>query len=198
MDSTMNQSGENDCGNRQLCIHVYVLCWNEAILLPHFFRHYSFAEKIVVFDNGSTDDSIRLIQTHPSAELRRFGVEGSFDDSEHLRVKNTAWKESRGQADFVVVCDLDEFLDHSNLPAVLALMKQVGGTVLKPVGYDMVSDHPPESNEDIPKLRTEAYAIGGTTNVCCLTRMRLTRFDTEPDRTFVDHRVTCDFSGAPV
>lgn len=133
----------------QLRIHVYTLCWNEATLLPHFFRHYAFAERIVVFDNGSTDGSLDLIAAEPRAVLRHFDSGGKIHEAAYLRLKNNAWKESRGQADWVIVCDMDELLFDPHLPELLGRMREAGGTVLKPHGYEMIGERPPTPNEDL-------------------------------------------------
>ncbi|MCF6311878.1 MAG: glycosyltransferase family 2 protein [Verrucomicrobiales bacterium] len=135
--------------NTEIRVHVYVLCWNEAVILPHFLRHYAFAEKIVVFDNGSDDGSQEIVEAAGNAELRSFDTEGELNDHSYLQIKNEVWKESRGQADFVVVCDMDEFLYHPDLPEVLREMKRREATVLMPKGYEMVGEQEPGSDEDL-------------------------------------------------
>ncbi|BBK43693.1 hypothetical protein STVA_37130 [Allostella vacuolata] len=133
-------------------IHLYTLCWNEAVILPHLFRHYGFVERFVVYDNGSTDASRDLIAAEPKAELREFDTGGRIDERAYVRLKNEAWKESRGSADFVIVCDADEFLYHPQMDRLLLRMRQTGGTILRPAGYEMVGERPPGPDEDLLKL----------------------------------------------
>lgn len=131
-------------------VHVYTLCWNEEVLLPHFLRHYAWADKVIVYDNDSDDRSRELVEAAPNAELRRFSTGGAYGEKTLATFKNNVWKESRGQADFVIVCDVDEFLYHPDLPAVLGAMRRRGATLLLPAAYQMVSDRPPGPGESLP------------------------------------------------
>mgnify|MGYP003885661107 CR=1 FL=1 len=37
-------------------IHLYSICYNEQVMLPHFIDHYSsFCDKLFIYDNFSTD-----------------------------------------------------------------------------------------------------------------------------------------------
>lgn len=49
-------------------IVVAVRCYNEARHIPRFLNGYSFANKIVISDGGSTDGSIEIIKAHPLYE----------------------------------------------------------------------------------------------------------------------------------
>lgn len=135
-----------------LRIHLYVHCWNEETILPHLFRHYPFVERFVVYDNHSTDGTSAIVAAEPRAELRSFDTGEQADMEAYLRVKNGAWKESRGTADFVIVCDADEFLFHPALETLIGRMKAEGATVLKPTGYDMIGERPPRPDEDLVRL----------------------------------------------
>ena len=43
-------------------IHVYVVCWNEMDILPFCVDYWKrYAEKVVVYDNGSTDGSLEFM-----------------------------------------------------------------------------------------------------------------------------------------
>jgi len=139
----------DDLVETDFIIHVYTVCWNEEVLLPHFLRHYAFADRIVVYDNESTDRSRILIQACEHAELRSYDSNGTIDDKRYLDIKNTAWKESRGKADLVIVCDMDEFLYHPRLGKVFQHMMASGYTLLKPLGYEMIGDRVPAPDEDL-------------------------------------------------
>ena len=122
-------------------VHVYSLCRNEAAMIPWFVAHYSaFAERIVVYDNGSTDGSPDLLSSYPNVTVRSFDTGGLFDEVAMTELRNRMWRESRGLADFVVVCDMDEFLFHPRIRGLLAAMKEAGKTILQPVGAQMVSE----------------------------------------------------------
>ena len=89
-------------------ITVYTICWNEIFLLPHFFEHYKWANKIVVYDNGSDDDSQEFVKAQPKGELRFYDTQNTQDNQVMRGVKNNCWKGDT--SDWVVVCDMDEFL----------------------------------------------------------------------------------------
>ena len=93
---------------------VYTFCWNEIFLLPHFFKNYEWADKIIVYDNCSDDGSRDFIESHPKGELRSFDSGGASSEQQRIDIKNDCWKGDT--SDWVVVCDIDEFLiDHEKL-----------------------------------------------------------------------------------
>jgi GT2 family glycosyltransferase/glycosyltransferase involved in cell wall biosynthesis len=143
-------------GSHGLRIHLYALCWNEARMLPFFFRHYDpFVERYVIFDDGSTDGSLELLQKHPRVEVRRFtrAHPDSFVLSE-LALYDTSWKESRGSADWVIVTDIDEHIWHPDFAGYLKRCRQQGVTVVPALGYEMISDSFPDPDEELCQTRT--------------------------------------------
>lgn len=121
-------------------IHYYCVCWNEERMLPFVLDYYGrFVSHFTIYDNYSTDHSEFIVNTHPNTEIRKFGIPGIFDDSENQRVKNNCWKQSRGKADLVVVCDTDEFIYHSDLQNILASLVKKGISFPDVAGYEMYS-----------------------------------------------------------
>ena len=95
---------------------VYAICWNEEDLLPAFLHHYRHADRIVVFDNESSDQS-REIVLAAGREARSFSTEGSFNDEVHRLLKNNVWKDSRGY----------RRLDHSTRPRRISSLPPISG-----------------------------------------------------------------------
>lgn len=87
---------------------VYVICWNEIFMLPHFFKHYNWADRIVVYDNESDDGSQEFVKAQPKGELRTLDTNNKQDNRKMINLKNNCWKGDT--SDWVVVCDMDEFL----------------------------------------------------------------------------------------
>lgn len=129
-----------------MIIHLYTLSWNEARILPFFFRHYDrFVDRYVIFDDGSNDGTMALLESHPRVEMRPLDrTAGSFlASATHMR--NNAWKESRGLADWVIVTDVDEHIFHEDMSAYLSGCMAAGVTWLPVLGYQMITrDFPQE------------------------------------------------------
>jgi hypothetical protein len=124
-------------------VHVYSLCRDERLMLPYYLRHYEpVAERFFVFDDGSTDGSDALLRSHGKVELGRFQRDpdwpGSFVMSA-FKFNNEVWKQSRGEADWVVVCNVDEHLYHPDLLGYLERCRAAGITALPAVGYQMIA-----------------------------------------------------------
>jgi hypothetical protein len=135
-------------------IHLYAVAWNEERMLPFFFRHYDpWVDRYVIYDDGSTDATLEMLHAHPRVEVRPFIR--SVPDSFVLSVRpiyNSHWKESRGDADWVIIADIDEHLYHPDLAAYLTACKQSGVTVIPALGYEMVADAFPQDGERLCEL----------------------------------------------
>ncbi len=126
-------------------VHLYAPCRNEQRILPYFMAHYGpFVDRFFIYDNMSTDATRALLAGHPNVEIVSLDTGGQFAHVERERMKNHAWKASAGKADFVLVCDVDEFLYHPHLDVLLALMKRHGYTLLRPHGYQMACEKLPD------------------------------------------------------
>ena len=133
---------------KPLEVHLYTLCYNEMALMPFAVDYWkTVADKVFVLDNGSTDGSIEYLKSIPGVEVVHFGDGSGFNDKVNMRVKNHAWKASRGKADFVIVTDFDEFMYAKDLRAELQGMKDRGETICKPRGYNIYSKEFPEYEE---------------------------------------------------
>lgn len=136
-------------------VHYYAVCWNEETILPWMFDYYGdFVERFYIYDNYSSDKTEQIVNNNPKATLLKFGQMGKFDDYANQKVKNRCWKRSRGKADLVVVCDMDEFLYHKDLKRILEeICKQkVSFPTMK--GYEMYSlDWPAyDGTKQLPEL----------------------------------------------
>jgi len=142
-------------------VHVYAVCKNEIEILPFFVAHYEkIAAKIIVFDNQSTDGSREFIQQHPLCTLVEYNTKNLLRDDIHRFIKNSAWKESKGIADWVIVSDIDEFLFHKDLVEQLLLFKSKGITIPYVEGFNMISDtYPVQGISITEQVRYGAYSI---------------------------------------
>ena len=129
-------------------IHVYSVCWNEEKFLPFYLKHYSsFADKIIIYDNESTDNTLKILKENPKVEIKTYKTNGKLNDFEYLKIKNNAWKKSRGKADWVIVCDIDELLYPAPKQDIKQTLQKTDKTIIQTEGYNMIS-------ELFPKLET--------------------------------------------
>ena len=124
-------------------VHYYAVCWNEEKMLPFMFDYYSrFTDHFTIYDNYSTDKSEAIVNDYTNARIIKFQTDG-FNDNAHNDIKNNCWKRSRGKADYVIVCDTDEFIYHTDIHQALILLKDNKYSIVKPFGYNMYStDYP--------------------------------------------------------
>lgn len=139
-------------------IELHTICWNEVDFLPFFFRHYDpLVDRYFIHDDGSTDGTLDLLAAHPKVEIRRFArpVGDSFVLS-HRVFHETAWKESRGRADWVIVTAVDEFLSmRAGLTKKrLATYARAGATMIPAIGYQMISETFPAPGTDLRRTVT--------------------------------------------
>lgn len=131
-------------------VHIYAVCWNERRILPYFLRHYeAFAERIVVYDDGSNDGSIEILKANSRVEVRKLPGSRISPEEDRRNVKSHAWKECRGLTDWVIACDTDEFLHHSRLPEFLTDCQARGITMPIPTGYQFFAEWFPTTTGQI-------------------------------------------------
>ena len=88
---------------------IFILCYNEEILLPHTIKHYKTYLpdcNIVIYDNKSTDKSVEIARTY-GCKVISWNSNNEIDDYRYIYIKNNCWKRALG---WVIVCDMDEWL----------------------------------------------------------------------------------------
>jgi glycosyltransferase involved in cell wall biosynthesis len=124
---------------------VYTVAYNEQDLLPFWLRHYSaISSKIIVYDHGSTDDTRKIAKQNPLVELRDYEVNPQMDDDSWTAFVNVQYKEAVGQADWIIWCDVDEFV--MTTPGKLHTLLNYGVTLPETAGYTMICDGFPEND----------------------------------------------------
>lgn len=102
MKNTLQQ-----CGVFFFMVEIYSIMKNEEKILPLYLEHYKTAFPgciINVFDNGSTDNSVKLCK-EAGCNVGKIAVYNEV----HLQdFKNNIWKKSK--AEWVIICDIDEIL----------------------------------------------------------------------------------------
>lgn len=168
-------------------LHLYCLCWNEARMLPFFFRHYdALVEHYFIYDNGSTDGSLALLEAHDRVSVRHFEVSGDSFVEEERKLSDVIWQESRGTADWVIVLDIDEFVFHPDLEGYLRQCTESGITALRGIGYEMVTDHFPQPEPPLIESVTLGARSAGHDKLCIFNPDSVTHTHFRPGRHLAD------------
>lgn len=162
-------------------IDLYCLCWNDARMLPYFFRHYDpIVDRYFIYDNGSTDGSIALLESHGRVEITHFDTPGDSFVEEECRLGDTMWQNS--DADWVIITDIDEHIYHPRLLAYLQECAEEGITAIRTVGYEMVSDRFPSGEDPLYELVTIGTRSTGHDRLCIFNPKELTGTNYAPGR----------------
>jgi len=109
-------------------------------MMPYFLRHYStFADRIILWDEQSTDGTREIINSFPKAELREWPHKG-LDDDRFLEAVNNWYKIAIGKAEWVMWPDIDEILYHDD---PIKVVQEAKGDMLPATGYAMISEGVP-------------------------------------------------------
>jgi hypothetical protein len=109
--------------------------------------------KIVIYDNESTDDSVK-IATEAGCEVISYDTNNKLSDSKYLEIKNNCWKAATTQ--WVLIADIDEHLYITEQE--LLAEGENGVSVITSMGFNMVNHL---DNMDIDSIiygvRSESY-----------------------------------------
>ena len=127
-------------------VHIFILCYNESVLLPHTIAHYRRHipySNITILDNESTDGS-QDIARQLGCNVVTWSSQNMINDYLYTNLKNNCWKNAKS---WVIMVDMDEWLcvTHQELEHEL----QNGTTILKTKGLDMVGESKNEHLTDI-------------------------------------------------
>ena len=156
-------------------IFVYALCFNESHFVKNFLAAYKDADKIIVLNNMSTDNSVDLLKEDSRVEIRDWDSGGEIRDDLYLELKNNVWKEARGKADWVIVVDFDEIFTRAQktdqgvfFDLDLTIPHDEGFNIIQPFGYNMVSLDAPLYADGHPHeySRKGAYHVPSE-KMCC-------------------------------
>lgn len=140
-----------------MIIHLYALCWNEERMLPYFFKHYDkIVDKYYIFDNNSTDNSYTILKSHPNVITNKIDLRGDSMVEAAKDQYNLIWKQSRGIADWVIVCNVDEHFYHPDFRNYLEECTTNDITLIMPIAYEMISEVFPSND----KLLCETIRYG--------------------------------------
>lgn len=123
------------------------LCKNEQDIIPFCIDYWKrIADKVVVFDNGSTDNSVELLSKEDFIEVRTFDSEGQ-NEFIQKDVKENAYKEFKNDYDIIILSDMDEVFYFDDFKAVASEMIEKGYNVLATPIYSLCESFKPQYEE---------------------------------------------------
>jgi hypothetical protein len=126
-----------DNNNNNEIVNIFLLCFNEEILLEktvHHYKKYLPNCYITIYDNKSTDNSINIAKTL-DCNVISWESNDEINENKFIDIKNNCWKNVKG---WVIVADMDEWLCVSNED--LKNENIMGTTILKTQGYNMIGE----------------------------------------------------------
>ena len=155
-------------------VTVYCICFNEEVILPFFIKHYRkcFPNcKIVVYDNESTDNSVK-IALEADCEVISYNTNNQLSDNKYLEIKNNCWKNVN--TPWVLVCDCDEWLCINENQ--LKSEQEKGATLISSEGYNMCN------KENLTDLQEIKYGIRSTQydKILCFNRKQISQINYSP------------------
>ena len=157
-------------------IHIYILCYNEEKIIASTIDHYKKllpSSTITICDNESTDDSVKIVRER-GCTIHTYKTDGKVNDFVYNDIKENLWRES--ETEWVMVCDMDEFLCISEKE--LELEDSKGTTLIKTQGYSMLADSKSVRLDDI-LLETidEGYEDNNYSKIICFKRKDVERMN---------------------
>lgn len=124
-------------------VEIYTLCHQEAKIIPYYMRHYRQYGQPFLFEGHSTDGSAELAKSL-GAIIVPLETNNEVRDDIFVGVKNNCWKQSK--ADWVIICDMDEFVYH---PVFIKYLSTVKETIIIPRTFEMIADKYPTTTGQI-------------------------------------------------
>lgn len=122
--------------------------YNAIEKIPYVMPYYERIgiDKLIVYDNYSTDETVKELSNYDFVEIRYFKTD-SFDNKVILDIKNSAWKEYKDSYDWCIVTDFDEVpYSRRDFREVLEEKSKQGKTYLNKIGFNLLSREFPPIN----------------------------------------------------
>ena len=119
-------------------IHIFVLCYNESVLIPHMVKHYKKylpSCKITIYDNESSDNSVELAKSL-GCHVISWASNNVQNETIQIDMRNNVWKQC--SSGWIFMIDMDEFICVTEND--LKKEQDSGTSVLNINGYEMIGE----------------------------------------------------------
>lgn len=128
----------------------------EAPLAPWFLRHYEqFADRIIVYDDASTDGTREILAAHPKVQLHDWEHDNGIDETQRLEWGAQCMRAMVGQCTWLIVVDFDEFIfgpseSYEDIRPILEKEQKRGTSVIQTAGFNMM--HKESKTDGVPHI----------------------------------------------
>jgi len=161
-------------------IQVITICYNESMRILDFLTHYHMldVDKIIVYDNESTDNTVELCNEFNKhfaniVEVRNYATFNQIRDDIYLSIKNYEWRTTN--ADWNIIVDCDELLElhpsdynkdqpYGRLRLLLKKYEELGNIFPVVKGVQVVTD----KFEDLQDESIKKFALDPSFNKRCI------------------------------
>lgn len=123
--------------------------YNNEAIVPYVMPYYERMgiDKLIVYDNGSTDKTVELLSAYPFVEIRSYETP-YYSEEKVLDIKSNAWKEYSNDYNWCISTYFDEvFYSKDDFRSVLYEKMCEGKTYFLKTGLNLVSrEFPPVNN----------------------------------------------------
>jgi len=145
---------------------IFILCYNEEVLLPHTIKHYKTLlpnSTIVIYDNYSTHNSVKIAKDH-GCIVTQWDSNNEINDFRYLTIKNHCWKLVK--SGWVIVVDMDEWLCVTEED--LMEEEKRNTCILYVKGYDIIGNSKLYDLTDIslPTIQNSVYCPEENKHLC--------------------------------
>ena len=142
-------------------LYGMTLVYNESIMIPYIMPYYERLgfDKLVIYDNESTDNTVDLLKKYPFVEIRTFKTEGK-NNRIQSELKSNFYKEFKDcKNTWLYISDFDEVIYYNgNFKEYLQKKNDEGYTCMNQVMFELMNDIFPDLSDG--KLVHEKCEIG--------------------------------------
>ncbi len=121
-----------------MTIHVFAHCRNERAIAGFFARHYStFADRITIFDDGSTDGTLEILAQYPKVRVVHIKMDG-LDERALLELAHRTIAAHKDIDDVCMWPDMDEIIHCPNMRECISRYIASGYNVIRTMGVNMM------------------------------------------------------------
>jgi hypothetical protein len=160
-------------------INIFLLCYNEASLLPHTINHYRKylpSCKITIYDNESTDNSVEIAKSQ-GCDVVSWSSGNIHNEHMLIFLRNTIWKNILNG--WIIIADMDEYICVTETELLEEFNS--GTSILQIEGINMIGESNNLDLTDIDLQQIQKYVeYSNESKNLCFLREKITEMNYGP------------------